>query len=64
VILCVHCGKPVKWVRTAGGWLHAAPLGEFRISRREADDVHADPPRRGHQPLHRQTVIHPAQPER
>lgn len=60
--LCRYCGEPLKYVKQAGGWLHAGPLAQFRISRREVQDIKADPPRRN-QVLHRQTVIHPARPE-
>lgn len=58
---CRWCGQPVKHVKAAGGWLHALPLAEFKISRRELQDILEDPPR-AQEPLHRQTVIHPAQP--
>lgn len=61
-MFCRHCGAPIHHVREAGGWLHAEPLGRFRLSRRELQDVLTDPPR-AHAPLHRQTLIHPAQPE-
>lgn len=60
-MICRWCGAPIRYVREAGGYLHVAPLGDFRISRREADDIHADPPRYK-QVLHRQALIHPAQP--
>lgn len=60
--LCRYCGGPIKSSRKAGGWLHAAPLAAMRVSHNEYRDVIADPPRKG-QPLHRQTVLHPAQPE-
>jgi hypothetical protein len=59
---CRNCGAPVKWVRKAGGWVHTRPLAAFKLSRRERADILADPPHAGHE-LHRQTVIHPAQPE-
>ena len=62
-MLCAHCGAPIKYNRFAHGYLHEEPLGEFRLSRREADDVHRDPPRY-REPLHRPTVIHPAEPAR
>jgi hypothetical protein len=58
---CRWCGQPVRNVKEAGGWLHSLPLAEFVISRREAQDIHHDPPRAA-EVLHRQTVIHPAQP--
>jgi len=60
--LCAHCGAPVVWKRTTGGWLHAAPLAELRVSRRELQDILADPPPKGLE-LRRQSHIHPAQPE-
>ncbi len=58
---CAHCGHPIHYVKEAGGYLHSLPLADFRISSREADDIRHDPPRSG-QVLHRQTLIHPAQP--
>lgn len=60
---CAHCGAPIKYAKRAGGYLHSEPLASFRISRREAADIHADPPR-PKRVLHRQTRIHPAQPRR
>jgi len=59
---CRWCGAPVTFKGKSGGWLHTAPLAEFRISRRELQDILADPPRPGLE-LHRQSHIHPAQPE-
>lgn len=59
--LCAHCGQPVRYVREAGSWLHALPLAEFRISRREVQDILLDPPRAGWH-NRRQTHIHPAEP--
>jgi hypothetical protein len=61
-MLCAHCGAPIRFVRAAGGWLHSRPLAEFIVSRREVQDIAADPPPKGFV-LHRQTYIHPAQPE-
>jgi hypothetical protein len=58
---CKWCGAPVHFNRYARGYVHTEPLALLRVSRREADDVHADPPRY-QQWLHRQTVLHPAQP--
>ena len=60
--LCRHCGADIKYIRTVKGWLHAGPLAELRVSRRELQDVLADRPQ-FHRELHRQTVLHPAQPE-
>jgi len=59
---CRWCGQPVKQVKAAGGWLHALPLAEFKVSRRELQDILEDPPRPGWY-HHRGTHIHPAQPE-
>ena len=62
-MLCAHCGAPIRYVKEAGGYLHSLPLADFRISRREVQDILADPiPPKA--PLHRQTVIHPATPGR
>lgn len=61
--LCAHCGAPIRYVREAGGWLHSLPLGEFRLSRRELQDILADPPPRS-AVLNRQTYIHPAEPRK
>ena len=61
--LCRHCGAEIHYVRKAGGWLHVAPLSQLRVSRAEQQDVLYDPPRAGAE-LHRQTVLHPAQPKR
>lgn len=60
-MICRHCGAPIKYHRLSKGWLHASPLGQMRVSRREADDIHVDPPRRL-ESLHRLTFLHPAQP--
>jgi hypothetical protein len=56
---CGVCGGPIRYVRRFHGYIHDAPLGMMRVSRREAQDIHADPPRY-QRPLHRQTVLHPA----
>lgn len=56
---CGACGGPIKYVRWAHGYLHDLPLGLMRVSRREAQDIHADPPRDG-EPLDRQSYLHPA----
>lgn len=56
---CEYCGGPIKWVRRFHGYIHDAPLSLYRVSRREAQDIHADPPREG-KPLHRPTLLHPA----
>ena len=62
--LCAHCGTPVKFVRALGGHVHDVPLGAYPLSRRELQDVLADPIPPGHRVIHRQTVLHPAQPGR
>ena len=62
-MLCAFCGAPIRYVRPAGGYLHTQPLADFVLSRREAQDIHQDPPR-AKEPLHRQTLIHPATPGR
>ena len=62
-MLCAHCGAPIRYMPEAGGFLHSRPLEDFLVSRREADDIHRDPPR-PKQVLHRQTYIHPAEPKR
>lgn len=62
-MLCAHCGAPIRFVRPAGGYLHSLPLGEFRLSHRELQDILADPPP-PHHVLTRQTYIHPAEPKR
>jgi hypothetical protein len=61
--LCAHCGALIRFNSLARGWLHAAPLGRLRISRREQQDIYSDPPLKGRE-LHRQTVLHPAQPRK
>lgn len=60
---CRHCGAPITASKMAGGWLHALPLGRFRLSHAEYVDIVTDPPRKG-AVLHRQTYIHPAAPGR
>ncbi len=61
-MFCRHCGAPIHFVREAGGWLHASPLAFLRVSHSEATDIHANPPHKD-EVLHRQTFLHPAQPE-
>ena len=58
---CRWCGAPLKYVHSAKGWVHTQPLADFRLSRREADDIRRDPPPAKAE-LGRQTYIHPAQP--
>lgn len=58
-MLCAYCGQTIVFNRLTGGWLHAAPLGQLKVSRWEAQDVKADPPRAG-ETLNRPTLLHPA----
>lgn len=60
-MLCRWCGGQIVYRKRAGGWLHAAPLTALRVSHSEYRDIAADPPH-ARLPLHRQTVLHPAQP--
>lgn len=60
-MICRHCGAPIYFSHRAGGWLHAAPLATMRVSHYEYRDVKLSPPL-ARQPLHRRTVLHPAEP--
>lgn len=62
-MLCAHCGAPIRYSRPVGGYLHAEPLADLRVSRREADDIRRDPPGPKFW-KRRQTYLHPASPGR
>lgn len=62
-MICAHCGAPIKYNRFAHGYLHEGPLGDLRVSRREAMDIKLDPPGRDFW-KRRGTHLHPAEPQR
>lgn len=60
---CRYCGAEIKYVRRVKGWLHAAPLAQYRVTHWEVMDIRLNRPPRN-EPLNRGTLLHPAQPER
>jgi hypothetical protein len=63
--ICMHCKQPIyklNWMNRLI-WVHDEPLGNLKVSAEEAYAVHSDPPRKG-EPLHRESFIHEAKPQK